>query len=123
MNVFVCTVLLALLQANLGVHSMPDTQNAASTQPAAPTVALQSTPTSSPPVKGDTGNSREGGKDKSVSVAVQTPPKFYKPKTSHDKSLAFYKTVIKIMERLSEAFHKIYRDVEKFKRHLKPSRI
>ncbi|CAH8863563.1 unnamed protein product [Trichobilharzia szidati] len=123
MNVFVCTVLLALLQANLGVHSLSDTQNAQSTQPAVAQVPLQSSSIPSPPAKGDTGNSKEGGKVKSVSVAMQTPPKFHKPKTSDDKSLAFYKTIVKIMERLSEAFHKIYRDVEKFKRKLKPNRI
>ncbi|VDP98415.1 unnamed protein product [Trichobilharzia regenti] len=128
MDVFLCTVLLALLQANLGVHSLSDTQNAQTAQPAVPTLTLQSTSSSSPPTDGVKGTSTEGEekqghKPKSVTIAVQTPPEFYKPQRVNDITLAFYKTVVRIMERLSHAFHKIYRDVEKFKRKFKPNRI
>ncbi|CAH8863547.1 unnamed protein product [Trichobilharzia szidati] len=127
MDVFVCTVILALLQANLGVHSLSGTQNAQSTQSAVAQVPLQSTSVSNPAMEGIKGASTQGGnkeghKVKSVSVAVQTPPKFYKPKTLDHITLAFYKTVVKIMERLSVAFEKISNDVEKLKEKLKPHR-
>ncbi|CAH8863561.1 unnamed protein product [Trichobilharzia szidati] len=137
MDVFLCTVLLALLQANLGVHSFSVMQNAETTPPAVGTPPADSQDNKSvqmevvitPNVTGDAENTENlPGEEKPehivkvVDVAVQTPPEFYKPKTLDDTTLAFYKTVVKIMERLSEAFHKIYRDVEKFKRKLKPNR-
>ncbi|CAH8863541.1 unnamed protein product [Trichobilharzia szidati] len=61
-------------------------------------------------------------KGKLVDVVVQTSPEFYKLKTLDHITLAFYKTVVKIMERLSVAFEKISNDVEKFKEKLKPHR-
>ncbi|CAH8863565.1 unnamed protein product [Trichobilharzia szidati] len=106
---------------------MPDTQNAQNTQPGVAQVPSQSTSVSSSSMEGVKGTSTEGEnkhghKVKSVSVAMQTPTKFYKPKTLDHITLAFYKTVVKIMERLSVAFEKISNDVEKLKEKLKPHR-
>ncbi|CAH8863537.1 unnamed protein product [Trichobilharzia szidati] len=77
--------------------------------------------------KSENGTSTEGENKqehigKLVDVAVQTPPEFYKPKTLDHITLTFYKTVVRIMERLSVAFEKISNDVEKLKEKLKPHR-
>ncbi|CAH8863551.1 unnamed protein product [Trichobilharzia szidati] len=117
-------------------------QNAETTQPSVVTPSSTSPADSqddksvhmevmtTPNVTGDAENTENLPKEekpehivKIIDVAVETPPEFYKPKTLDDTTLSFYKTIVKIMERLSEAFHKIYRDVEKFKEKLKPNRI
>nr|CAH8863384.1 unnamed protein product [Trichobilharzia regenti] len=129
MDVFLCTVLLAvLLQANLGVYSFSNIPSGGTMHPVAVTTTQQSTPNTSPPVKVESGTStpkqnKQGGKGKSVSVSLQTPPELYKPQKPHEKTTAFYKLIVRIMERLSHAFDRISNDVEKFKEKLKPYRI
>ncbi|CAH8863535.1 unnamed protein product [Trichobilharzia szidati] len=184
MDVLLCTVLLALLQANLGVHSLSDIPNGEPTQPVADTVTPPQTQSSNPDAdsqdnknvqkevaevltatenteitttspdevterveekkmpmlgededtippgyrqksKNETSTEEENKqerKGKLVDVAVQTPPEFYKPQALNRITLSFYKTVVKIMERLSVAFEKISNDVEKLKEKLKPNR-
>ncbi|CAH8863545.1 unnamed protein product [Trichobilharzia szidati] len=178
MDVFLCTVLLALLQANLGVHSFSVMQNAETTPPAVDTQSpnppddsqdnknVQTEVAEVPMATGNTektttspdevterveekkmpmlgededtippgfrpksenetsteGENKQEHKGKLVDVAVQTSPEIYKPKTLDHITLSFYKTVVKIMERLSVAFEKISNDVEKFKEKLKPNR-
>ncbi|CAH8863567.1 unnamed protein product [Trichobilharzia szidati] len=49
MDIFLCSVLLALLQANLGVHSLSDIPNGEPTQPVADTLTPVTTQSSNPP--------------------------------------------------------------------------